>query len=515
MPITSLASGASATISLAAGQTLNVLQGGLGQAVVSRGPIKNQSYTVGQTAAAIGPFQTDATVYLTSQSGGLRYFQAAAEDAVGREVRYDPAGPALTGDGAEAVTLVPKLSKRQWLTKGWMGLLATKANAADYTCHIQTVLEAPPCVVRIGVLNNTSSALTGVKVSVGNANTIGGNNSSASIAPTGSGAAWVDGTFGGATSGTIAAGSTVNTVDNPNVTWTDWISCPGMDPTDGTVGFPIHVRVEIPAANTTLPMYSRNDSQGWEDPANVAGRIWRMRSQAVLGVTTKGSFTSTTFDPNGIPILIQYIPRDAVNGFTFLALGDSTTEGSSATVRNYGWLYRAQRDVSTKDAPVEICNLAIGGASPSRFLNRAESLLPTIKPEVCAFQIFGVNAASTPLTNGNIVSMQFAKSRIQAVCSDYDIYPVLLTGLPTNPAAKNWGASDALRVAYNAANNRASSKYAVLDLASALSGETDANGQVNIKAGLVVSDNLHPSDAGHEALAVPAKDLFRKLLAAA
>ena len=417
------------------------------------------------------------------------------------------------------------IAKRHYLSKCHAGRYLSVVAGVDRCDHVQTVLECAPMSIRIGIVNALAVQLTGIKVAVAAASAIGGDSAAATIDPTLADGIWLNVPFAGVTTGaTIAAGNATNTIDNPNITWSDWRDITALDGTDSSGLFPLHVRIESPAANANLPVFWANNSAGaeagWQTAANVAGRIWRARSQNVLGVSDKTLFTSTAFNGQTIAFVIQYIPRDAVRGFTWAGLGDSTREGTGATVHNFGAAPRAQALVSTPTTPVEICNLAINGASSSRLPGRAQNMLAQIKPEVAEIPVYTVNGAggglqnpNNPITDTEVAGMRHNFNLARMFAGEADIFVFASTGLPTNPAAKNFDASDSKRVAMNTSIADArSSRLLTLDLATPFSGAVDGDGQVGIAAGLT-TDNVHPNDAGYDRLALYYAHAMRRVQA--
>lgn len=186
-------------------------------------------------------------------------------------------------------------------------------------------------------------------------------------------------------------------LDTQDITWLDWFSFPSQDRTDGGTLPVIHVRIEVPynsGANTTIPVYYTNDSTmaSWESEGSAPtstvpyGRPYRMRVQATLGVTTVGNFTSTTLSFAGVPFVIQYIPKEQVEGITIAQLGDSIDEGNPpGGLKGNGIGLRIQRDHSTPERPIEHCLLTVAGGVSSRFGDRANYLLnrnADILPEI-------------------------------------------------------------------------------------------------------------------------------------
>lgn len=419
------------------------------------------------------------------------------------------------------------LPRRNALIKGLLtGRMAQQANAADFTSHIEFTFEAVPGTIEVGILNNVAASLSGVRCAIA-FSAVQGVVQDAGLLGSLNAGSWVAVPIGGATNGsTIAAASATNSVDNPTVTWSDPVAVNPPARTDGgtlTVG---HVRIEIPAANTTIPVAHWTDIGELENQgsATVApfGRFIRGRSQAVLGVQNRAAFNSTTPTGRVVPVLIRYTPRDgSAKGLTWAVFGNSLDEGvtANATARRVGWTGRVQRDLSTPQRPIEICNLAIHGAAHSRMFNRVSGLLPQINPEVFSFQVANINSATTngtPTQAANDMNGIRGNTGLSRVAAHTNLaVPIWVTSPPSNFAARPTVEYDKLRLAINAeylANQ--SSREFVLDLAGPFSGPVDGNGQTTIAAGLH-SDNLHDNDAGAELWAAAGVQLFRRLLASA
>lgn len=416
------------------------------------------------------------------------------------------------------------LPKRQWLTKSFGGRYSTVANAADHTSKYEFTFETEPGAVRICVLNNTAAALTNVKAHFQFAQASGTIRNSTTLAALNA-ASKYQFLWSGSTTATIAAGSATHTVDNPNATCSDTVIVTPPSPlrTDGgTLSMGV-ITVEVPAANTTLPIYYFNDLGELENDGDAAtapyGRFVRMSTQAVLGSTTPANFTSTTTNGNAIPILVQYIPKRPVKGATLAVFGDSMLEGvkSGATGRRAGVMGRVQNLVSSSERPLEICNLAIHGAAASRFNDRVTTLIPVVLPEIAFYPLGTVNSAtqggSSAQAASDVMGMRGQKHLSQAVFNNYDVFVAWTTWPPSNNVARNIVEADKLRLVYNAElmNATPSNREGRVDFAAALTGPVDGNGQTTIPAALT-SDNVHESDAGADAEALQAVPLVKQLL---
>jgi hypothetical protein len=115
-----------------------------------------------------------------------------------------------------------------------------QANFGSFTQHVQTQLAAPPIAVRIGFMNlDTTTAV--VQGAFGFDTAMGALNSSQSKG--GNVATWNLLTFGGASTGTVAAaiaGGIGTAGTNPSLLFSDWIGCdgyafPSTDPSPPTM----------------------------------------------------------------------------------------------------------------------------------------------------------------------------------------------------------------------------------------------------------------------------------------
>lgn len=291
------------------------------------------------------------------------YRSAGFQDSAGESAyvaAVDPDTGAIVDANGAKRSVIGTLTPRAHMSKVWRSTLVTVPNAINRTDHIQTVLECPPALVRIGIINGLGVAISGLQVAIASALYLGGATESASIDPTAAGGVWVPSLQGGLAAWTAAAGYTGN--KDPRVTFGDWTEYPNASQnTEEPSGLtPIHVRVQTPASVANLSVLAAADTAGWEDAINVGGRVYRARvQQTILGVTTKSAFTSVVHNGQVLPIVIQYVPRSNVRGFTAAVCGDRVNAGAGATVHGYGWLERAQRLVSTPQQPFEIANLAI------------------------------------------------------------------------------------------------------------------------------------------------------------
>lgn len=413
----------------------------------------------------------------------------------GPDLREFASATALSGTTMQA----KKLSNV--LTKSFIGRYTTVANGADHTTSIQMALESPYDAVRFIIPNSVTSSIANCKMKITTGGAAGTAGTYGAQAP--SDGSWKSVLVGGSATFTLAAGTSV---DVPSFTVTDWYDLSSATRTDGGTLPLLWARILIPAAAANRPAYNYASFTKWETESEVAGRIFRCRTQAVNGVDTLGNFTTagSASDYQCVPIIVQY--RTRVNGVTVMVAGDSIYEKAGSTSR-YGWQDISQAAVSTPSRPVEIATMAIGGSNSTTMAARINACLSVINPDFCILPGYEVNDMSAPMTQAEINLNERNVETSLGYLRAADVVPSIATGLPTNPVAdgtgtdfpKDYGSSDALRRARNE-RIRAMRGVYVLDFDAVLAGATDGDGQVSFATG-TTDDALHPNNTGHDLLA--------------
>ena len=419
----------------------------------------------------------------------------------GTEVRIGSSQPDNAAAVVEAGSKLLSKKLSNVLTKSFIGRYTTVVNGADHTTSFQMALESPYDAVRFIIPNSVTSSIANCKMKITTGGAAGTAGTSGAQAP--SDGSWKSVLVGGSATFTLAAGTSV---DVPSFTTTDWYDLSSLDRTDGGTLPLLWARIYIPAAAANRPAFNYASLTKWETESEVAGRIFRCRTQAVDGVTTLGNFTlgGSASDYQCVPIIVQY--RTRVGGVTVMIVGDSIYEKAGSTSR-YGWQDIAQAAVSTPAKPIEFATMAIGGANSTTMAARVNACVSVINPDICIVPGYEVNDMSEPMTQAGINLNERNVETTLGYLRAADVVPVLATGLPTNPTAdgigsdfpKDYGSSDALRRAMND-RIRAKRGIYVLDFDATLAGVTDGDGQVLYLAG-TTDDALHPNNTGHTLLA--------------
>lgn len=246
--------------------------------------------------------------------------------------------------------------------------------------------------------------------------------------------------------------------------------------------------------SATLPVLGNGTSDVYTNWASRSdGHLWAMRLQTGDAVTDPTLFTSTTNVSQSPIVGIRYFARGRV--INVMGVGDSITEGRGTYV-NEGFGIKIADRLSTDGTTIEYSNCGWSGQNTVTFGERALDILGSpIKPDILLFPSCSPNNEAS-LTDAGFIASAAMRERVLSQCAQAGVVPVLWTMLPTNPSIHDWGADDAKRIADNAKVLAMRERgYLVGDTSTALSGTTDADGQVSFDP-TYTTDGIHPNDAG-------------------
>lgn len=272
-------------------------------------------------------------------------------------------------------------------------------------------------------------------------------------------------------------------------------------------------RMSAGSANTAMLGQSGDDFTPW---ATRAAGLVRFRQNATAGdqrAATAG-WSAVSTGP-----MVGFCYAHAGPILNVVTLGDSQSESRSEDYLNLNWVQRACEALNA-GAPktwLSHSNLAWTGQTSDCFVQHLVDLIASgIVPDIVVLQVGTVNdtAGNVALTAPVVNAWRARFARLLALCSQNRICPLVWTLPPANYVARQYGASDALRVAYNAEMLAlcGAAGIACLDAAALVSGGLDANGQGTILPAFNL-DNIHLNAAGQSALAAAAAPLLQQLLA--
>lgn len=383
------------------------------------------------------------------------------------------------------------------LTKNLFGRHYSEATTSVMTYNTVMELESEFIGFRIGIHNIAGTAVTGVKACVAVRDKVDYNTAdSLWMAETSlSGGAWIDCTFGGATTATLAPALGT---ERTSITWSDLIPIPSLTRIDGGVRPIIQVRIEFPSG----AQYSRpaNGIARWRTLESP--RYFRVSKQAVGGVTDKAAYTQVANTEQGICVpAVQYYTKK--KGKQFLIVGDSIREGVGATPNGVGAAQLLAYRHSTPDAPIDYFNGAIHAQAPMVYSPRVNDMLDVVKPT----HVFYAPWSGNDVAVGGITPDALNRARmalanvigwVRGARTPTNL--ILDEGTPTSTAYKAVGAADSRRVDFNNWLRNFTGVITTPGYADAVSVAPDATGQIQINPSLT-SDGVHPNGAGQKLLA--------------
>lgn len=292
------------------------------------------------------------------------------------------------------------------------------------------------------------------------------------------------------------------TATRRKITFSPWLRTVSQAPVNGA--YLVALRAYC-ATGTIVTLGAAAGADSFTNWINhSSGRIFRMRQQTVDGVTgsNQSNFTSV-IDRNSTPIIgCQYMSRGKV--ISMVGFGDSINEGRGTYLME-GWGFPAAIQLSTDfGIPFEWSNLGWSGAPYTRIADHVTDAITTdgLRFDAAFLPVATPNSLSTPITAADITLNRSYMAVARQALAAANIPVIPWTVLPTNPAVKDYNATDSLRRDLNDEWRALVSKGVVVaDFDSKLAGVTDGDGQVNMLASST-TDNIHPNDAGN-ALVVP------------
>lgn len=280
----------------------------------------------------------------------------------------------------------------------------------------------------------------------------------------------------------------------------NWVDLSTVDRTDGGQ-FPL---LCIDAYVSTASGISILGNGGSDNFANWAtrpnGRVWIMRHNDGDCVTTPANFTSTVNRIQSPIVGVQYVARGQV--ITVMGIGDSVTDGRGNVIGEGFGVPACEALSSLSGVAVEWWNNGWAGSRMDDWVAPGfeDMCAAGLIPDIVVTPNGSPNNFGTPIVAAEITRCRQQLARILNTAKENRVVPIVWTVLPTNPAIKDYNSSDALRTAYNAATLQMGQRGVhVIDMASAISGPVDADGQVTMLSG-TTTDNIHPNDAGNALL---------------
>lgn len=386
------------------------------------------------------------------------------------------------------------------------------AQATPQTTHMVMELATDFKDVQIGIPNLAKQVVSGVKVSVGVVAEFGSNAADGSwFLPAEITGPWIDLTVGDLP----AAGDGDDTL---TVTWTNVTALQSIKRTFAGRSRPLlAIRVEHPAnVPITCPygdFYNWNTIDIYGQMRFIAG------TQAVAAVTNKAAYTKNNMSATDSCIpLVRYTVKKP--GLQVMLAGDSTVEGTGAQVRAFGSVVRACHRLSTVDAPIEVWNGAINGATADVFQSRFAKSVDDVLPDAVFMLGYSTNDDPGGVITADAINRAWgAWGKGMRAIRKLPKKPVLcllatnpknLPGTGGNAGGKALGATDVLRRDFITEYTGVPDAIKVAGYDSSVTGSRTAEGQDTYKDGYS-TDNVHLNDVGYDGQAPSVTTVLKTL----
>lgn len=389
----------------------------------------------------------------------------------------------------------PPVTRRQYSNMlhdcPFLYLAAPTLLTNPYSELLQLTLPTDADALQVTVFNAHNAAVAGVKVSVGYGSTLG--TSSGTLGLAGSGLP-IDGvltkcTQNGNATGTLSAAPLASTgAIGANIGGAscgfgtfDLTYCPTVPRIEGNDrDKPVaYVSITWPAgAMRTFAELDGTTSRTWQDEGSQVGRIapfGRPRRVMVAAnndaqdnpafyLASNGAVRSHTQFP---AVMITISCRNGI-GQTLVVYADSVWAGTAATPQYCNVLAEMQAIGSTPSSPMTVCNFAVPSTDLPRWYARAQSTYTLLGYANVLVPCATPNSLASPITQSDINLIRRSFAQIRKLFDRPGIFLYTATCPPTNPAWKQYGNSDKLRIDNN--NYYRKSSFVCLDSAEAVSG---------------------------------------------
>ena len=430
------------------------------------------------TGASVGTLtqvQADALV----AAGAMGQVKAGTPGNVaGTLVRWGGGGVGWTSIGIET---------RMVGNECHMGTISTMPSPAYDGRSYQLVqtLEGHVIGVRVVIRNNEPTSYTLDAFAVApSATAVAG-----TVAPTG---AWVAVTFGGVSNPTIPARLGVN---RPSITVSDVIYFSTVTRTDGYDQPYIFLRgynatgPKSGFVGTTAELGSRAN---WGSPTALnRGRIKWSASSVGNFVSSNQAGMSDDAGAFG-SFCFEVQPIYSVPVLSIMGIGDSIISGDGASITGSGYGFRACADISTIARPVSWTNYGFSSMATANFVSRlTDAIAAGFRPSVLVVPSFSPNDGAP--TQAVIDACKANLIQMLELCRANNITPIIVTPAPRSYAAPEEAFRQSLCAWVRGLHGRI-----ILDADKILAATPGGNAQ----AAALSNDQLHPNDAGNDALSL-------------
>lgn len=309
---------------------------------------------------------------------------------------------------------------------------------------------------------------------------------------------WDSVTWSGASTINIPGGATNA---SPAVVLSDFMPINSVPRADGGTRPLVLMRVHHDGSTNGSHTFAQRNFAPWlTASANNRGRLFDIGTFAGDAVGTLSSSITIT-DKS---FLMFPVFRYRSNVVTVAAVGDSISQGLGSATGLDNWVRRACYDLSTSARPIVPMNVGMSSATTVTFLSHGKIVLSLTRPNIAFYSPHSPNDNIN--TNRGVQNAMARAADFISFCQSNRIVPILSTPTPRNDLTADDVYRRQIRDAVRAMGT--AGQCIVADFAAAT-----GDGAIPERwlAGLNF-DNIHPNDAGYDAMAAVARQAIVRAL---
>ena len=306
----------------------------------------------------------------------------------------------------------------------------------------------------------------------------------------------------------------------PAWTWTDWVNCNSAPPDPASNMRVLMIRLTVNRNQGQPVTFANGKFDGWSGVSTVNrgydafhGGINNGTDHTMFDYIPKELAFVNSLTNGPIAACVQFMT--AHSGVTGMTTGDSHHSGVGTIASFHNYLNQAVLSIGQKYAgviPFGSVNCANGGANSQQFFPYLQSLMPFVNPTFVVLPGWSYNELNGEINADSIACSRFFARLLQVsdVVRMSGAIPIFLTPFPRDdkamlvPQVTAW-----LKLRQSILDMRMQGEI-VIDAAAALGHSTNGvlDGTYNPN---VTTDNVHPNDAGHAAVAAQLRPIIEQM----
>jgi hypothetical protein len=317
-----------------------------------------------------------------------------------------------------------------------------------------------------------------------------------------------------------AADSTSGETTIPAWSWTDWCNVVGVRPDEKTGMRVLMIRYTVNNNEGQPVTFSNGQLKGWNATPFAAGGYFyfcgglnngsdRTDFQAV----NPESLPANTLVNGSFVCAVQFLTKNpAIVGMT---TGDSHHQGTTTAGEFSGYMAQVTTSLGKEtigSVPMGWANCAVGGAISQQFFRFLDALINYVHPSYVVLPGWTANESNRDLRADQVCCDRFFAGLLQAadMVRLNGAVPLLLTPFPRNPSFMTADRLAPWRALRQSILGLQKAGEIVAD-ATAVLGNMTAGDFDGTYLPAMTSDQLHPNDNGHAAVAKLLRPMIKSL----